>query len=150
MSDFIHREADYAIRIIAYIAGVDRQVKISELTDSIFLSKPTIVKITHQLKKCGILNTKTGRYGGLSLGADIKILSLYDILVCMGFKSSLNICIDKPEECRLNPICDITTFFAELQADLILKLQNAKIKDFIFDEKSIKALKSIYKEGGKV
>lgn len=147
MSDFIHREADYAIRIIAYIAGENRQVKISELTNSLFLSKPVIVKVTHQLKKCGIISTKTGKHGGLSLTVDIQTLSIYDIMACMGFKSSLNICIDKPEQCLLNPICEITSFFSELQNELIQKLQNAKIKDFIFNEKSIESIKSTYTGG---
>ena len=141
MPDFIHRESDYAIRIVAYIAGANRQVKTAELMENLFLSKPIISKITQQLKKCGILSTRTGKYGGLTLSVDPDALSIYDILICMGFRSSLNICIDKPEECQLNPICNITTYFSDLQELLINKLKAAKIKDFIFDETTIQKLK---------
>lgn len=141
MPDFIHRESDYAIRIVAYIAGVDRQVKTSELMENLFLTKPIINKITQRLKKCGILTTKTGKYGGLTLNVNAQELSIYDILICMGFKSTLNICVDKPEDCLLNPICNITTFFNDLQQDIIIRMQNAKIKDFIFDSTVIENLK---------
>ena len=143
MSDLISRESDYAIRIIAYIAGVNRQVKIAELTENLFITKPIVTKITQQLKKCGILITKTGKNGGLTLIEKIDDISLHQILKCMGFKSAINICTVKPSECKLNPICDITTFFAEIQQDFIKKLKQAKIKDFVFSEKEIIELKSI-------
>jgi Rrf2 family nitric oxide-sensitive transcriptional repressor len=59
----------------------------------------------------------------------------------MGFTKSFNICVDKPNECELNPICKITTFFSNLQNETISKLKGAKIKDFIFDKEQIEKLK---------
>jgi Rrf2 family nitric oxide-sensitive transcriptional repressor len=141
MSEFIIREYDYAIRIVAYLAGLKEKIKIDEIAENLFLNKPMVNKIIFQLKNCNIVLTKTGKNGGILLNPDFKNLSLYDILVCMGFRKSLNVCVDKPEECKLNPICKITSFFSNLQNELINELKNAQVKDFIFDKEQIEKLK---------
>lgn len=55
MAYFVHRKADYTIRIIAYIAGKNEITKVKELCDKL--------------------------------------------------------CVNRPKECRLNLICNITHFF---------------------------------------
>ena len=85
-----------------------------------------------------IIVTETGRYGGVALNPYAIDLSLMDILTCMGFVNSINICVDQPEKCLLNPICNITTFFKKLQDDVEDKLKRAKLKDFLFDEEDLK------------
>ncbi len=142
MNTIISRESDYAIRIVAYMAGVKRQVKITELVDNLFLSKSIVIKIIQKLKKCGIVVTKTGKNGGLSLVDTVDEITIYQILNCMGFKSTINICAVRPVICELNPICDITNFFIDIQKDFERKLKSARIKDFVFNEDEILELKS--------
>jgi len=140
MTHFIHREADYAIRIVAYLAGKKGKIKIKEVCEKLYLNKPTVIKIVHKLRKCGIIITETGKNGGIKVSPKIVDLTLYDVLVCMGFNSSMNICVDKPEECELNPICNITYFFSNIQNQIIDQLKKAKIKDFIFEDTELENL----------
>lgn len=140
MAHFIHREADYAIRIVAYLAGKEDKIKIREICEKLYLSKPHVIKIVHKLRKCGIILTETGKNGGVKVSPQIDDFSLYDILICMGFNSSFNVCVEKPEQCNLNPICNITYFFSEIQNEIIDKLKSAKIKDFIFEDKELESL----------
>lgn len=148
MSDFIGKESDYAIRIVAYMLGVKRRVKVAELTENLFITKSIVVKITQELKKCGILTTKTGKHGGLMLNKGNEDITIYRVLKCMGFKSGINVCAVKPSECMLNPICSITTYFAEMQKNIINELKKAEIKDFVFNEDEIKELKKSINTGG--
>ncbi len=148
MSDFIGKESDYAIRIVAYMLGVKRQVKVAELTENLFITKSIVIKITQELKKCGILTTKTGKNGGLTLNTQKDDITIYQVLRCMGFKFGINVCTVKPSECRLNPICSITTYFAKMQKNIINELKKAKIKDFVFDENQINELKKSINTGG--
>lgn len=137
---FIKREADYAIRIAAFLAGQKGLVKIDYICEKLFLNKPIVIKIIHRLSKCGIIVSETGRYGGVALSPDAADLSLLDILKCMEFVNSINICVDQPEKCLLNPICNITVFFKQLQDDVEEKLQSAKLKDFVFTEDRLNIL----------
>jgi len=137
---FIKREADYAIRIAAFLAGKKGLVKIDIICEKLFLNKPIVIKIIHKLSKCGIIISETGRYGGVALNPDAENLSLLDILKCMGFVNSINICIDQPEKCLLNPICNITVFFKNMQDDVEEKLRSAKLKDFVFTEDKLNIL----------
>ncbi|HCW92694.1 MAG TPA: Rrf2 family transcriptional regulator, partial [Flexistipes sinusarabici] len=93
MTHFIHREADYAIRIVAYLAGKNEKIKIKEVCERLYLSKPIVIKIVHKLRRCGIIITETGKNGGIKVSPRIVDLTLYDVLVCMGFNSSINICV---------------------------------------------------------
>lgn len=137
---FIKREADYAVRIVAYLASQGRKVKIYEICDDLFLNRPIVVKVIHKLSKCGIVSTETGKNGGVFISGDKSELSIYDVLTCMRFVSTFNICVGQPEKCLLNPICNITSFFANIQRDIESKLKNAKIKEFVFDKDKLKLL----------
>lgn len=137
MAEYITREVDYAIRIVAYLAGKNERIKIDEICKKLYLKRPFVIKIIHKLNKCHILKTYTGKNGGILLAMDISELSLYDIFQCLGFKTTINICTEKPEHCELNPICNITTFFAGIEKSLVNKLKNAKIKDFIFNDEDL-------------
>jgi Rrf2 family nitric oxide-sensitive transcriptional repressor len=75
MSEYIIREYDYAIRIVAYLAGLNGKTKVDEISENLFLNKPMVNKIVFQLKKCGIILTKTGKNGGILLNPDYTDLS---------------------------------------------------------------------------
>lgn len=137
---FVKREADYAIRIVAYLMGKNQKIKIEEICSNLLLNKPIVVKIIHKLSKGKIVMTETGKNGGVFIPHHNQEMTIYDILTCMGFVSTFNICVDQPEKCLLNPICNITSFFANIQRDIELKLKQAKIKDFVFNEDNLKLL----------
>ncbi|WP_246798779.1 RrF2 family transcriptional regulator [Deferribacter autotrophicus] len=107
------------------------------MCEKLYLKRPFVIKIIHILNKCGIVKTTTGKNGGIILNKDTSKLSLYDIFTCLDFNTSINICVNKPEHCELNPICNITTFFAGLQNSIITKLKNANIEQFIFSDEDL-------------
>jgi len=145
MVHFIYREADYALRIVAYLAGKKEKIKIKELCEYLYLSKPIVIKIVHKLRKCGIINTETGKNGGIKVSPTVGDMTLYDVLTCMGFSSSMNICVGNPQECRLNPVCNITCFFSNIQNQIIEQLKAAKIKNFIFEDSEVRTLYQYFK-----
>lgn len=139
MESFIHREEDYALRIIIFLATTGKMVKIKDICSSLYLSRPMVVKIVNRLKSCGFLITKTGKEGGLTVTPKVYDASVYDILVCMGFNSRMNQCLSPSIGCRLMPICRANLLFSEIQADVENKLKNAKIKEFLYTADSREA-----------
>lgn len=140
----VKREVDYAIRIVAYLMGKRSLVKTEEISSKLFISLPNTIKILHKLAKCGIIKTRTGKNGGNLLEKDVDNLSIFDIVKCIGFDFEINACVNVPVSCKLNPICNITHFFADIQYDVINKLKDAKIKDFIFDDDALNKIGGTY------
>ena len=142
MESFIHREEDYAIRIIIYLATVGKMVKTKEICTSLYLSRPIVLKIVNKLKSSGFLITKTGKEGGLTISEKVYEASIYDILKCMGFTSRMNQCLSPNIGCQLMPICKVNRLFCDIQKGVEEKLKNAKVKEFLFNnsQKDIKTV----------
>lgn len=138
MDSFIHREEDYALRIIIYLATVGKMVKTKEICSSLYLSKPIVVKIINKLKTCGLVATKTGKEGGLTVSECVYEKSLFDILECMGFSSRMNQCLHPHDVCLLMPICKVNALFSDIQKDVEKRLKSAKVKEFLFTDKDQK------------
>ncbi|PLX71004.1 MAG: Rrf2 family transcriptional regulator [Denitrovibrio sp.] len=132
MDSFIHREEDYALRIIIYLATVKKMVKTKEICASLYLSRPIVLKIVNKLKNSGYLITKTGKDGGLSVSEDVYNASIYDILIAMGFTSRVNQCLSTSVGCQLMCICKVNSLFSDIQNSVEERLKNAKIKEFLF------------------
>jgi Rrf2 family nitric oxide-sensitive transcriptional repressor len=135
MDSFIMREEDYAIRIIIYLATVRKMVKTKEICTSLYLSKPIVAKIVSKLKSSGLIITKTGKEGGLTVSESAYEATVYDVLVCMGFNSRMNQCLAPNIVCQLMPICKVNRLFCDMQQDIEKRLKSAKIKDFLYKDR---------------
>lgn len=131
VDSFIAREGDYAIRIIVYLAESGGMKKMEDISNAIGVPKPTTAKVINRLKKCGLLTTRTGKYGGIQASASALDSSLYDILICMGINLKVNVCVLHPSACSRKPFCRVTHRLSEIQTGLTEQLMNSKVKDFI-------------------
>jgi len=134
MDSFVHREEDYALRIIIFLATIGRMVKTHEICSNLYLSRPMVLKIINKLKGCGFLITKTGKEGGLTIADSVHEASLYDILKCMGFTTRMNQCLSPAKGCQLMPICKVNALFCDIQMDIEDRLKKSKVKEFLFNK----------------
>ncbi|GAB4332619.1 MAG: hypothetical protein Kow0037_10300 [Calditrichia bacterium] len=139
MNVFIKREYDYAIRIVAYLAGLpEGEIRsVTEIAQKLFITRPFASKIIHTLKNAEIVKTVQGKQGGIFLNQNPAELSVLQILEAMGFDSTINECVKLPGICPLNGFCKIHTFFVEQERQLIRNLAAKKIADFAFRESQL-------------
>jgi Rrf2 family protein len=132
MQTYISREQDYALRMTAYLAGLEKteQVSISKLSTELFISRSFAAKIAHKLKKCGLIGTRQGVKGGIFLAANPDELSVFDVLDAVGFKTHFNKCFDQEFKCELLEKCRFHRFFSEQEQMLFDNFKNAPIADF--------------------
>ncbi len=142
MTSFIKREYDYAIRIMAYLAGKTGQgpIPVSRLSRTLFLSKNFINKIIFQLRQAGLIESVQGKYGGLSLHGKPEDISIFDILSAMGFQESLNECTKNHDICPLSGFCLIHTFFKEQEDILFGQFRNKKLSELIIRDQDLKTI----------
>ena len=95
MLTFITREQDYALRIVAMLAGLkkDERLSIRKLSGKLLISKNFAARISNKLIQGDILGSKQGKAGGIYLIKDPERLSLYDVLIVIGFRTRINLCI---------------------------------------------------------
>jgi len=131
---FIKKEYDYAIRICAYLAGQKDKtpVAVSRISQAMHLTRPFTTKIVYTLIKSHILKSVQGKNGGIYLEKDATTLSVFDILLGMGFNTTLNDCLIEGHVCPLSEKCKIHRFFAEQEKLLFDNFKNKMISELIF------------------
>ena len=147
MSGFIKREYDYAIRICAYLAGqsAGKAIPISQIANRLFITRPFATKIIYQLKQKRIVQTSQGKIGGVALKIDPRSLSIYDILLAMGFDLALNECLKTPGYCPLDDQCLIHQFFRRQEESLLMAFKEKKINELVItDNQLVRKLKHIH------
>ncbi len=131
---FISREQDYALRITAFLASLDKGeiINVNKLSKKLYLSKSFSARIIHKLKNANITGSVQGKYGGVFLKVNPEDISIWDILNIIGFKVRLNDCMDEHFICELEFGCRFHLFFVEQEKILMDKLKSQKISDYLF------------------
>jgi Rrf2 family transcriptional regulator, nitric oxide-sensitive transcriptional repressor len=139
MNTFISREQDYALRITARLAELERggQLSIRELSEALFISKIFAARIVHKLKLARILATTRGKTGGVSLKIHPSKLTAYEVLNVIGFKVKYNNCLYKDFNCELLGLCRFHEFFRVQENQLIQNLKKMKISEFTFNKTNV-------------
>lgn len=75
----ITRETDYALRILRALKDGNRY-SISEITEKEMIPKQFAYKILQKLTKAELIEATRGAKGGCRLKADLKGLTLYDLI----------------------------------------------------------------------
>ena len=140
MNVIIKREFDYAIRICAYLSGNydSGPISLSKIAEKLFITRPFATKIVHKLKKSNIIATVQGKEGGVFLNQIPNELSIFSILLAMGFDSTINECIKHPRLCPLVATCKIHQFFSEQEKIMIKAYKTKMISEFAFTDKELR------------
>lgn len=131
---FISREQDYALRITAFLASLNKGeiINVNELSKKLYLSKNFSARIIHKLKNANITGSVQGKYGGVFLKVNSEDITIWDILNIIGFKVRLNDCMDEHFICELQFGCRFHSFFVEQEKILMDTLKSQKISDYLF------------------
>lgn len=123
------RYTDYGLRVLTYLALLPKgeQASISQISDIYGVSRNNVNKIVHQLGKEGIIFTKRGKGGGITLAKspeDINIGSMVSIL-----ENTLNIVECGSPECRILPACKLKGILQEATAAFMNSLKQYTLFD---------------------
>lgn len=141
VNSLIKREYDYALRICAYLAGKSERglVPISRLAKVLLISHPFTTKIVYRLKNEGIVTTVQGKDGGVYLTSSPDSVTIYDVLLAMGFDSNLNECLAEGHNCPMDSHCRLHSFFYEQEQKLIESFKLKKLSDVVMTDDQLKS-----------
>ncbi len=131
-ANVISKEVDYALRAILCLAENSRskeRISAAEISQKMDIPYRFLRNIIRPLVEAGIVDSKRGNSGGLSLAVSPASLSLFDIVKIINPRSCvLNTCLMEKGQCNRDKFCSIHCQLSKLQDSL-----NSKLKEIKFD-----------------
>jgi DNA-binding IscR family transcriptional regulator len=89
------------------------------------------------MEKGGLVSIARGKDGGAELVADLKTVSLYDLLAIINEKRYVSACMQPGYECAWrkahHSTCSIHSHLSEIQASLDKELQKKSLYHILFE-----------------
>ena len=122
----ITRQADYAMRAVAYLAnlGPQQRAATSQIAEDQQIPPSFLAKIVSQLSVAGLLHTSRGARGGVSLARSPGEISFLEVVEAIDGPILLNECVVDSSACTFGETCSLRPVFCEAQADLVNRLES--------------------------
>ncbi len=129
----ITRQADYAMRAVAYLAnlGPDRRAATSQIAENQRIPPSFLAKIVSQLSVAGLLQTSRGARGGVTLARSPDEISFLEVVEAIDGPILINECVADGNACSFGESCALRPVFCDAQADLVNRLDSTSFKSVI-------------------
>jgi len=134
----ITKQADYAVRAIAYLAGLQpgTQASTSQISEMQHIPATFLAKIVSQLSVAGFLRTARGARGGVTLAKPADEISLLKVVEAIDGPIALNECTAEASICPLGDVCNIREVWCEARAELVRRLSQTTFGQLVKMEKA--------------
>lgn len=128
----LNTSTGYAVRVVLYLAQSRGMVSGTELCGNAAIPPSVLPAVIKPLKAAGLVETRRGNQGGLTLSRGAEKISMADIVRAMEGTTRINSCLEPECHCTLGRAesCKVRRFYQEVQEWL----------DKTFEEKSIAEL----------
>ena len=129
----ITRQADYAVRAVAYLSklGDGKRAATSLIAEEQRIPPSFLAKIVSQLSVAGLLQTSRGARGGVSLARKPEEISLLEVVEAIDGPIMLNECVADPTVCVFGDTCQIRPVWCDAQAELVQRLSSTTFDRFV-------------------
>ncbi len=128
----ITRETDYAIRTLMALAQREagsRSVSMAILAEQMEIPYRFLRKLAKKMVAAGLIESRRGKGGGLSLARPPKSVSLYDAVAAIAPGSAtISACLLDRKRCTRTPFCRAHEEFRVIQDDV-----NRRLKQITLD-----------------
>lgn len=128
----ITQEADYALRICAFLSKSEKPVGAPQLSEELCIPERFTSKILRRLMLSGLTTSSRGAYGGFSLSIPARDLSLLRVIEAIDGPIAIRHCLDDGHICTYSENKDTCRFhcvFEELNRMLRSRLDMLSIED---------------------
>ncbi len=120
----ITRQADYAVRTVLYLAGLNHgsRAPTSKIAHEQNIPPSFLAKIVSQLSVAGVVQTSRGARGGVTLARPSSDISLLEVIEAIDGPITLNECVPDHSVCPFGDECPVHKIWHEAQIELVEKL----------------------------
>ncbi len=126
---------DYGLRILMHVASHrDRPFTTAELATELQVSRNHLAKIVSRLASSGLLQTRRGGAGGLTLARQADDIRLGDVVALLESDQPLVECFAVSGSlCTLLPGCRLKGKLADAQVAFYAELNRSTLADCLYD-----------------
>ncbi len=129
---FITRQADYAIRVVIYLANrYGKLVTANVIAEETKVPKSFLPRIISTLASRRIVVTEKGKRGGVKLARSPREISIYDVVDAIDGIPAMNVCIERDDVCPYTSFCKMHKIWLELQNYIEERLKKTTIADVV-------------------
>ncbi len=130
--------SDYSLRVLMYLgAQPDRLATIAEIADGHGISESHLMKVVHQLGRCGLVETVRGKGGGMRLAIAPQHIVLGDVIRQTESDFTLVECFGTNATCRIQGACHLNTILGEALNALFLVLDGYTLADLLVNPQGL-------------
>lgn len=124
----ITKQADYAVRAVAYLAELQPGIlaSTSQISEKQHIPPTFLAKIISQLAVAGLLRTSRGARGGVTLARPADEINLLEVVEAIDGPIALNECTSGLSNCPLGEDCNIRDVWCAARADLVKRLAQTR------------------------
>lgn len=124
------RHTDYALRVLMYLTlQKGRLATNSEIAEAYDISRNHLVKIVHELGKCGLVRTVRGKSGGIELACAPAAITVGDVVRRM--EENLEIVNCTTPSCPILPACAVRGVLGQARDAFLDVLDHYTIEDLV-------------------
>lgn len=125
------RAADYAVRVMVYLAGRTQGTRLSlpELARAAETPVSFLSKVLQALTRAGFISSRRGQSGGFSMTPRGHAASMREVIEAVDGPIRLNVCLTSGNSCERRLWCPAHPVWARAQRAMLEVLENAKVAE---------------------
>ncbi|NLT57943.1 MAG: Rrf2 family transcriptional regulator [Clostridiales bacterium] len=128
----ITQEADYAVRIVHYLAEVDKKCDAKSIAGQTGTTQRFALKILGKLAQLGFVNSFKGAGGGYMLARDPRDITLLEVITAIDGPIAINKCLLHEDHCPGSGAgCPFHGVFDQISRDIEQSLQSVTFDHFL-------------------
>jgi Rrf2 family iron-sulfur cluster assembly transcriptional regulator len=123
----ITQEADYAVRIIDFLAGTGGRAGARKISESTGVTLRFTLKILRELAHAGVVRSYKGAAGGYELAAAPEKINLRQVIEAVDGPIVISRCLDSEEACSNvgdKKLCHYHKVFSDISLEIRKKLES--------------------------
>ncbi len=129
------RAADYAIRVMIHLAGLEsgERVSLAALVAATGAPDSFLSKVMQALTRARLVMSRRGPAGGFEISARGRHASMRDAIEAIDGRMCLNVCLSERRSCSRRDWCPAHKIWVKAQAAMLEVLSTAMIADLAAD-----------------
>jgi Rrf2 family protein len=137
------READYALRTMLEVArGSTEVTTTAHVSRRRLVPRPFLRKIVPRLTAAGLLRTRRGKRGGLTLARRAEEIDVLAVIDAVSGPVAVNRCVLRPDSCPLQPICPVHEVCRMVRDEMVRLLGSVHLSDMVARATELEALRA--------
>lgn len=125
----LSKQVEYALMALSDLSESGSSVAVSDIAQKRGISKNSLSKVMQNLQLGELIKSKQGIAGGYEVAANLKEVSLYDILVLFGEIKKLG-CSEDNSKCLISENCNIKTPLKVWESEFEKFLKSTPVSQF--------------------